>query len=123
MTGPQPSDDDILQVSIDFSTTRMYIRLKGEMDVSTADRFRSAVPCPGNDCPHETVVDLTDLTFCDASGLTALLAVHSQLTSSDHVIRVEGVRPNIRRILRITGIDQVLIPEQRSGRERTPEHA
>lgn len=123
MTGPQPSDDDILQVSIDFSATRMYIRLKGEMDVSTADHFRSAVPCPGNDCPHETVVDLSDLTFCDASGLNALLAVHEQLASTDHLVRVEGVRPNIHRILRITGIDQVLIPEQRNGHELFPEHA
>jgi len=124
MTHTHPDEDAILHVSIDFTPTHMCIRLTGEMDVSTSDRVRTAVSCFQSHDSHRAVIDLSNLTFCDASGLSALLAVHTELTSTNHLITVEGVRPNIARILRITGIDEVLIPQQRTGDDAlSPDYA
>jgi anti-sigma B factor antagonist len=124
MTHHHSDDDPILHVTIDVTPTHMYVRLSGEMDVSTSDRVRTAVSCFQSHDTHRAVIDLSDLTFCDASGLSALLALHTELTSTNHVISVEGVRPNILRILRITGIDEVLIPQQRTGDDAlSPDYA
>jgi anti-anti-sigma factor len=112
-----PARGCLLDVTIDFTTTHLFIRLTGEMDASTAGRVTTAVRQSPADGTHSAVLDLAELTFCDARGLAELVALHHQL-SSTHAITVEGVRPQLQRILSITGVDRVLVPEQARGPAR-----
>lgn len=108
-----PSEDELLDITIDYVDTLMYIHLKGEMDVSNCDRLRPAVTSSHTGDTQRAVIDLSRLTFCDARGLAQLLAVHAHLTSAACELTVAGVRPQLLRILQITGVDQVLLPAQR----------
>lgn len=113
MLHPQATEDELLNITVDYTDTRMYIRLKGEMDVSNSNRLRPTVASSHTVDTQHAVVDLSELTFCDASGLAELVAVHTHLTSTACQMTVAGVRPHLLRILRITGVDQVLLPAQR----------
>jgi anti-sigma B factor antagonist len=113
MLHPHTTEDELLDINIDFADTGMYISLKGEMDVSNSDRLRPTVASSHTVDTQHAIVDLSGLTFCDASGLAQLVAVHTHLTSAACEITVSGVRPHLLRILRITGVDQVLLPAQR----------
>ena len=89
------------------------LRLSGEVDTAVAARFerRSAGPTPSVDQAAAetpvTIVDVSTATFLDSGGLTLVL----RLTKS---ARAQGLRPAmrgatnpIRRVLEITGADQL----------------
>ncbi|WP_327732879.1 STAS domain-containing protein [Streptomyces nojiriensis] len=89
---------------------RRVVRVGGEMDIDRAPMLRdvlhSAITRPGG--PDEIVVDLSDLSdlsFCDSSGLNAL--IHAQQTAAEHGRRIilRNPPPQLQRLLQLTGAD------------------
>ncbi|MET8543283.1 STAS domain-containing protein [Kitasatospora sp. NPDC004799] len=95
------------------STRRMngwtVIQAEGELDLLTAPRLRRRLTGALRDGPAPVLADLRGVTFCDASGLRALVAAH-------HAARRFSMRlpfvvaPNSRllRVLRLTELDGML---------------
>ena len=55
------------------------------------------------------VADATETTFCDCAGVRALIRAHRQATAAGAELRVaSATSPAVRRILELTGADQVL---------------
>lgn len=77
------------------------------MDIDRApmmyDALQAAITEPGD--PDEIFVDLSDLSFCDSSGLNAL--VHAQQTAAEHGRRIvlRTPPPQLRRLLEMTDAD------------------
>lgn len=82
----------------------------GELDratchhVATAGRVLAAAAAP------VWVVDLTGLTFCDATGLRALAAFRRTAEAAGAVPVLVGARPFHRRLLAVAGLGDVLAP-------------
>ena len=53
--------------------TVIVLRVGGEVDVATAEELGSAVHSAASDGAHGCVLDLSDVTFMDSSGLRVLL--------------------------------------------------
>jgi len=89
-----------------FSATReelddcILIRVSGEVDMATAGAFLAALAPDGG---RPFVVDLSETTFMDSTGLQALVAAHHQ--GAPIVLR----RPSkmVRQCLAATGLDDV----------------
>ncbi|MFD4740225.1 STAS domain-containing protein [Streptomyces virginiae] len=86
---------------------RRVVQVGGEMDIDRApmmyDALQAAITEPaGSD---EIVVDLSDLSFCDSSGLNAL--IHARQTAAEHGRRIilRTPPPQLRRLLEMTGAD------------------
>ena len=52
-------------------------------------------------------MDLSGLTFCDASGLGALARVARHARDAGRQLMLTSVRPSLLKIMRITGLDRV----------------
>ncbi|WP_331732585.1 STAS domain-containing protein (plasmid) [Streptomyces avidinii] len=84
---------------------RRVVHVGGEMDIERAPMLRealhAAITRPGG--PGEIVVDLSGLSFCDSSGLNAL--IHAQRTAVEHGRRIvlRTPPPQLRRLLEMTG--------------------
>ena len=50
------------------------------------------------------VVDLAELTFMDSTGLSALVVAKNRMESDGDVLMLTRPRPNVRRVLEITGL-------------------
>jgi anti-sigma B factor antagonist len=74
--------------------------LAGEFDLAAIDAFQAAVDAV-LDAQRELVLDLSELTFLDSTGIRAFLVV------AGHVDGVVLRRPTqaVRRVLRLVGID------------------
>jgi anti-sigma B factor antagonist len=59
-------------------------------------------------------MDLSGLTFCDASGLGVLARLAGHARQAGRQIRLTSPRPSLIKIMRITGLDHVY-PELRSA--------
>lgn len=66
--------------------------------------------------PTEIVVDLDAVTFLDSSGVSALVVAHRHLAGTGVRLWVTGGPDNVRKVLSLTGVDELL---GRSGASAT----
>ncbi|MER6198387.1 STAS domain-containing protein [Streptomyces sp. NPDC001586] len=96
-------------VRVERGEQSVVVRVSGEIDLDRAsllrDALHAAITRP--DCPNEIVVDLAALTFCDSSGLNALL--QARLTAHEHgrQIRLHAPTAQVIHLLELTGTDQL----------------
>lgn len=83
--------------------TRVYA-LVGELDLATAPNFRDALFAAVRSGARRLVLDLADLTFIDATGIGALLAVRQLAMASDGALAVANVSTHVARIFHVTGV-------------------
>ncbi len=92
-----------------IETTRLAagnvrLRLTGELDYDSAPQLIAAAGELRGDDDAPVLVDLTEVTLCDSSGLSALLVVHRAAGA----IRLTGVSPQLQRMLDRTGLTELL---------------
>jgi anti-sigma B factor antagonist len=103
-----PVADQGLSVTTDERDGMYRIALRGELDVSTVPRFNSALADSRVRNCHRLVVDLSELTFMDSTGLSAVLVaeMHAR-TRGQRFAVVRGPR-HVQELFRLTGVDHFL---------------
>jgi anti-sigma B factor antagonist len=92
------------------------VSLTGELDIATAEQaytYLSDVIDAWDTGPAPVSVDLSGLTFCDASGLGVLARIARHARQAGRQLRLTAARPSLLKIMRITGLDRAfpeLIP-------------
>ncbi|MBI2843481.1 MAG: STAS domain-containing protein [Armatimonadetes bacterium] len=82
------------------------VRVKGEIDLSTAPRFYEAIVRCADESGRAPTIDLSGVDYLDSAGIQALMRARSETTGESDPIRITGVRPHVMRILRIVGLDR-----------------
>ena len=103
--GPRSSSFDIV---VRHDLKRASIVLRGELDVAAVARCDAAFAAVLDGDVFSLAVDLTDLTFCDSSGLRSLARGTDRC--EDRGIEVRLLRPSqvVQRALRLSGLDAFL---------------
>lgn len=81
------------------------VAVGGEIDISTAVRFRDAALAALDDEPRRVVVDLTDVGFMDSTGLAVLVLMRRKTTARGVSLAVVS-NPRLDTILRVTALDR-----------------
>jgi anti-sigma B factor antagonist len=55
----------------------------------------------------QLVIDLSDVDFCDSSGLSALLIAERKMRDNGGVIKLAGLRKEVRNLIKISQLDRV----------------
>ncbi|MEU4955486.1 STAS domain-containing protein [Streptomyces lavendulae] len=94
-----------MDIDVEVHGSATVVRPHGEMDISRADHFRHVLldALSGERLHHDVVVDLQHLSFCDSSGLKALLAARIVAAESSHNLYLAAPREQFTRLLEITG--------------------
>jgi anti-sigma B factor antagonist len=82
--------------------------LGGEIDVAAAAESRVFLLAALGDGRGRLVVDVTDVTFIDASGLGVLVFVAKTAARDGGWLRLVGANPMLRRMMGITCLTAVL---------------
>jgi anti-sigma B factor antagonist len=90
--------------SYDFDGGRIFV-LRGELDASTC---RGLAECLTGPSGSLVVIDLSQLTFIDSSGLGALHAAKQRAIKNGGTLVVSRPSPTVHRVLEITGLDMWL---------------
>ncbi|WP_413105718.1 STAS domain-containing protein [Streptomyces sp. Inha503] len=78
------------------------VAVSGELDLVTAGDVRQALQTAVGE-NRVVVIDLGGLTFCDCTGLNALLAAARTARAGDVELRLCAVPPFLSRILQLSG--------------------
>lgn len=84
------------------------VSVSGELDEATAPRLREALEAVMEQVDRPVVVDLSGCEFIDSTGLSLLVESQRRLAESDRSFAVCSVRPEVGRLLELTGIDTAI---------------
>ncbi len=105
--------NDSFGVKTVISDGRAIVFVQGEIDMSAGPEIRNALAAAQQDSP-DVIVDVSDVTFMDSTGINALLRADRQVPPGGS-LRVVGATSAVRRVFDITGVSELLLlePEQR----------
>jgi anti-anti-sigma factor len=84
------------------------VTISGEIDIATCRAMRDAlVTEPG---PAHLEVDMSAVTFIDASGIGVLLAARRVAVDAGESLTVRAASWAVRRLTGVLGLDEVLVP-------------
>ena len=81
-------------------------RLEGELDIATTPALRERLLSVFRPGVRLLVIDLSGVSFCDVSTLAVLVATQRRAGRLGIAVRLAAPRPQVARLLRITGLDQ-----------------
>ncbi|GAA2446017.1 STAS domain-containing protein [Streptomyces lavendulocolor] len=88
--------------------TLAVIALSGEFDITTAPAVRArALDLIAAGHP-DLVADLSGVTFCDSSGLGALVGIWRCAKEADGSLTLAAIPDRLSRLLSVTGMDTFL---------------
>jgi anti-sigma B factor antagonist len=102
-----PGSPSALDVTLDAAWREgmTLVSMSGDLDALSVARLRDAL---GELPSHaDTVFDLSGVPFIDSAGLGALVAGVRRVRESGGRAMVVSSRPNIVRLLRVTGFDRI----------------
>ena len=84
-------------------------QLQGELDDHTSDAVRTALDQALD--THQAVrlvIDLSELTFMDSSGLGVILGRFRKLKKKGGLMAVSGVSKSVKRLFEISGVHKIM---------------
>jgi anti-sigma B factor antagonist len=84
------------------------VTLPAEIDTTNADQVRESLLGVVNQGAASLVADLSQTTFCDSTGVSALVRTFKRATASGGGMRLVVSSPAVHRVLSITGVDHLM---------------
>jgi anti-anti-sigma factor len=100
------SRDGYARPIVDFREQQAVLLVTGDEDRSTQSLRRRALS-RALQAKSDLVVDLSGLSFADASLMVDLAMVSRRLRSRGRKMLLRGAQPQIRRLIEIVGLDRL----------------
>lgn len=81
--------------------------LKGEIDLHVSPRIASSIQTMLAEKPKQVVVDLSEVTYIDSSGLAVLIEGMQNAAAYGGKFALAGLQETVRPIFEIARLDQV----------------
>ncbi|GII94058.1 STAS domain-containing protein [Sinosporangium siamense] len=86
----------------------VVLRLSGELDHHTAPLVLEKLKTITLVRDRPFILDLDQLTFCDSSGIAALIAARNHAIAATTTLALVAVPHVVSRTFRLTGLDRIL---------------
>ena len=108
--------DDFALTEDALDGDRHLVAVRGDLDLHTAPELREALARAIDEGRSRLVIDLTETSYMDSSGLTALVVAHKRVRKRGGQLVVVNTDPSIGRTFEITGL-HLLFPLVRERSE------
>jgi anti-sigma B factor antagonist len=85
--------------------------LIGEIDISNAHQLKQQLEAAYAAHPSDIYLDLAGLSYIDSTGLGVIIGVYGTMRGNGHKTIIVNPKDNVRKLLRITSLDKVLIKQ------------
>ena len=86
----------------------VVLAVSGDVDLQSAPQLSTALTAAETARRGDLVIDLTEVTFLDSSGLGAIVTAHHAVTAAGHAVKLVCTDPRIGKIIRLTRLDEVV---------------
>ncbi|MEN1760064.1 STAS domain-containing protein [Anoxynatronum sibiricum] len=100
-----------IQKSFNEEEQLWVLVLEGEVDLHTAGILKKAVNEMLDEKKESIRIMGDQLEYIDSTGLSVFIGTLKQLQKENLNILVRNVKPSIKKLLNITGLDKILVVE------------
>lgn len=102
-----------LQIEKSFNNENNYwsVEIIGEIDIYTAGQLKEVFIDIINEKKENIKINGEKLEYIDSTGLGILIGILKRLKEDEKDIIISNIRPNIKKLLTITGLDKIFIIE------------
>jgi anti-sigma B factor antagonist len=111
------SNGDHYRVTLVVLDDEAVVRVAGEIDILAQEPLRSAI-AEARSIGRRLVVDLSETTFMDSTGLTVLLEAWRAQTDAGSEMILRSPSPAVRTLFDITGVGDAMPIEPAAGGDR-----
>lgn len=86
----------IIKIKVEKLDTRIAPSLKAELVVLNADGVKNII------------IDLTETSYCDSSGLSAILIANRLCKNSNGIMVLTGLQDSMKKLIAISQLDTIL---------------
>jgi anti-sigma B factor antagonist len=83
------------------------ITLTGDLDIASTPSLRERLHIALRNTGAHVVIDLSGVTFCDASGLALLVGARRRTEPRGTTVALAAPRPQLAKLLHVTGLFRV----------------
>ena len=98
-----------IKSSFDHDHNQWKMEVSGEIDISTAKDFREALEKAYSDKKNDITLHFEQLNYIDSTGLGVIIGAYGKMKEKGNRIQIINPRQNIKKLLRITNLDQILL--------------
>lgn len=84
------------------------VELAGELDVSCADDLKKELDSNIEKKFSDVKVDMSKLQYIDSTGIGVIVGAMKKLKGGQKNITILEAKDNVRKIFKITGLDQII---------------
>lgn len=92
-------------VRVESRGTVSGVAVSGELDLAGVDALQGALDRAVEEASEILVVDLSETTFIDSTGLQALIRCERRASAAGLGLVLIGARPQVRRVFELAGLD------------------
>lgn len=96
----------VIQVTSETTRGALVVRIRGEVDMRTAPRFRSLLNDYAQRAAGPVLLDLAGVTYMDSSGVGTLVSVKRELERTGRRFVLMNLQGRVRSVLEITHLDR-----------------
>ncbi len=82
--------------------------LKDKLDTNIAPTLKSEIVLLAGNGEKNILLDLSKSSYCDSSGLSAILVANRLCKNADGVFVLSGLQPAVERLISVSQLDSVL---------------
>jgi anti-sigma B factor antagonist len=98
----------IMQIATTPGSDRYVITVSGEVDLASSPELDAAVIAAIESGSSSLVIDLTDVSFMDSSGLGVIVRGLKRCREADKDLDLVITNERVLKVFGITGLDQVI---------------
>lgn len=84
------------------------VTLPAEIDITNVDEVRERLLSAASQGASVLVADMSQTTFCDSAGVTALVRAFRRANENGTKFRLATTSSSVLRVLEITGVDRLI---------------
>ncbi|SKC88846.1 STAS domain-containing protein [Maledivibacter halophilus] len=85
------------------------VKLMGEVDIYNANNLKENLNNLLQEKETDIELDCEELEYIDSTGLGVLIGILKKLKNIEKNIIISNPKPNMSKLLRITGLDQIFV--------------
>ncbi len=86
----------------------IIVTIKGEVDIYSVDTFRGSIEETFDQGARDIILDCSELTYIDSIGMGVLIEMRNKSQELGKKIAMKNPRPNIKKLLSLTGVDRII---------------
>jgi anti-sigma B factor antagonist len=98
----------MMQIATTPGSDRYLITVSGEVDLATSPELDVAIIAAIDSGTSSVVIDLTDVSFMDSSGLGVIVRALKRCREAENDLDLVITNERVLKVFGITGLDQVI---------------